>query len=269
MKLAEEKIISGTAFLTFPFMEQYGLFCGFTSRAKGFSKKPYDSLNLAFHVGDKRDAVIKNRQLVLEKLLKGNSRFLYSARQVHGDHIIYVTGEIGHNDGDIGIDADGLMTDRKNIPVMVMGADCNLIILADIKNRAVCTVHAGWKGTLNGIVIKALKALRKKFGSGPDDIMIFIGPCIRQCCYEVDSDLAGRFSGRFGRGSYLISREEKLYLDLAGLNRKHVIDSGIPAGNIKDTGTCTGCNGKYYSYRKDKVTGRQAAIAMVAKKIRG
>jgi YfiH family protein len=264
MTLTEEKNISGSAFLTFPFMEQYGLFCCFTSRAKGYSKKPYDFLNLAYHVGDERDAVKRNRQLVLEKLLKKSSGYLFSVRQVHGDRIINVTEGIDHADGDIGEEADGLMTDHKNIPIMVMGADCSLIIIADIKHKAVCTVHSGWKGTLNGIAEKALKGLSGKFGSGPDNIKVFLGPCIRQCCYEIDNSLADRFIKRFGKSSYILSKNEKAYLDLAGLNRKLVIDSGILAENIIDTGVCTGCNDKYFSYRKEKVTGRQAAIAMVA-----
>ena len=72
MELAEEKNISGSAFLTFPSLKQYGLFCGFTSRAKGYSKKQYSSLNLAFHIGDDRESVKRNRQLVLNKLLKKN-----------------------------------------------------------------------------------------------------------------------------------------------------------------------------------------------------
>lgn len=263
MELADEKNISGAAFLTFPFLEQYGLFCGFTSRARGHSKKPYSSLNLAFHVGDSRDSVKRNRQLVLKRLLKANTGYLYSARQVHGDHILYVAEEIDHEDGDLELEADGLMTDRKNIPIMVMGADCSLIILADIKNKAVCAVHAGWKGTLSGIVIKALKEFSGKFGANHDNIMIFMGPCIRQCCYEIDSELANRFSEKFGRGSHLLLKKNKTYLDLAGLNRKQAMDWGISEGNIIDTGVCTGCNSRYYSYRKEKVTGRQAAIAMV------
>jgi YfiH family protein len=174
-----------------------------------------------------------------------------------------VTEEIDHADGDIGEEADGLMTGHKNIPIMVMGADCSLIILSDIKNKAVCTVHAGWKGTLDGIVVKALRKFSKKFGTRPDDTMVFMGPCIRQCCYEIDRGLADRFIQRFGKSSHILSKKEKAYLDLAGLNRKQSIDSGIPAGNIIDTGVCTGCNDNYYSYRKEKVTGRQAAIAMV------
>ena len=118
MFFAEKKNISGSSFLTFPFLEQYGLFCCFTSKTKGYSKEPYRSLNLAFHVGDNRDTVLRNRQLVLEKLLQRNTGYLYSAQQVHGDRVIYVTEDIDHIDGDIKKDADSLMTDCKDMPVM-------------------------------------------------------------------------------------------------------------------------------------------------------
>jgi YfiH family protein len=264
MYLAEEKNISGLSFLTFPFMEKYGLFCYFTSRYKGYSAKPYRSLNLAYHVGDDKNAVKKNRQLVLEKLLKKNNGYLYSACQVHENNILHIKEGMDHTDGSIDIEADALMTGHNNTPVMVMGADCTLIILADIRNRAVCTVHAGWKGTLNGILTVALEVFSGKFGSGTGEIMVFIGPCIRQCCYEIGTSLAESFTEKFGRGNYLSSKKRKAYLDLAGLNRRQALDSGIAPGNIIDTGICTACNNKYYSYRKEKITGRQAAVAMVA-----
>ena len=263
MHLLEKKNIDGLSLLTFPFLDKYQLFCGFTSRDAGYSKKPYDSLNLAYHVGDEKESVRKNRELILKRALYPGPGYIYSARQVHGDNIIYIGKGIKHSNGDIQEDADGLMTDQKNMPVMVMGADCSLLVIADLKNRAVCAVHSGWKGTLDRVVLKTLKVFCGHFGSNKCNIDIFIGPGIRKCCYQIGEDLAGSFRDVFG-GDGLLSKGCSQYLDLAELNRMQIREFGIPEKNIFDTRVCTGCDGRYYSYRREGVTGRQAAIAMVS-----
>jgi polyphenol oxidase len=262
MRLMEEKKISGLSFLAFPFLGRYGLFCGFTSRNTGFSQSPYDSLNLAYHVGDDRETVGRNRRILLKKILNLEG-CLYSARQVHGNSVIEVRENIKHLDGDIGQDADGLMTGCIDVPVMVMGADCMLMVFADIKKRAVCAVHAGWKGTQEGMAARALETFSTRFGSGRDSIMVFIGPGIRQCCYEVGDDLVLGFAGKKGAGGSITCRSGRRFLDLAGLNRRQAQDFGILPENIFDTGICTCCSSQYFSYRREKVTGRQAAVAMV------
>ena len=95
------------------------------------------------------------------------------------------------------------------------------------------------------------------------DIKVFLGPCIRQCCYQIDTMLAADFKDRFGGGGYLTEREGSHYLDLAGINKGLLRGFGIREENIFDTGICTCCSRNYYSYRRQGVTGRQAAIAML------
>ena len=263
MQTREKKKKAGPSFISFPFLDEFNIFCGFTSRHEGYSKKPYDSLNLAYHVGEKREIVRKNRMLVLQEMLRMDSGYIYSARQVHGNNIIYVNQDIGHKDGDIPQDADGLMTDIRNIPVMVMGADCSLILMADIKKKAVCSVHAGWKGALNGITPNALKLFCGRFGSSTGDIYVFVGPGIRQCCYQIDSQVFERFKKSWGDSRFLDMKNGRTYLDLVGFNLNQLKSLGIPEHNIFDTEICTGCNMDYYSFRRDRVTGRQAAIAML------
>ena len=263
MQTQEKKKNSGLSFISFPFLEEFNIFCGFTSRYEGYSKKPYDSLNLAYHVGEKRKIVRKNRMLILRDMLNMDSGHLFSARQVHGNDVIYVSQDIGHRDGDIPLDADALMTDVKNTPVMVMGADCSLILMADIRKKAVCAVHAGWKGTLNGITLNVLKLFCRRFGSSIRDIYVFIGPGIRQCCYEIDNRIAQRFIDIRGDSSFMDIRDGRTYLDLVGSNLSQLSSSGILEDNIFDTGICTGCNTCYYSFRRDGITGRHAGIAMV------
>lgn len=263
MSYMKEKKISGVSFLTFPSLDEYGLFCGFTSRKKGFSSSPYDSLNLAYHVGDERENVKKNRGLLLKKILKTDGSPLYSAHQVHGKDMIEVREDTIIKEGDIPEDADALMTGSCKTPIMVMGADCIIMAFADIVNRAVCTVHAGWKGTRDRITSAALTAFSMRFGSSSDSIRVFIGPGIRECCYQVGDDRAAEFAGKDNKCAGVATRRGKIFLDLALHNHRQALDLGIPPENIFDTGICTCCSSDYFSYRRDGITGRQAAVAMV------
>lgn len=263
MVLQKKTIIDGICFQEFPFLKKYRIFCGFTSRHSGYSKEPYYSLNLAYHVGEPGEVVKKNRDMVLDKILGIKEGAIYSARQVHGKKIIYVGDDTPAMDGDMAVEADGLVTDRANRPLAVLGADCSLILMADTARRTVCAVHAGWKGTLQGIVLEAVKTMQRGFRSALEDIKVFIGPCIRLCCYEVDEGLAGDFIKKFGRQDHIHAAGGRSYLDLPGLNRYQLRKTGIPDDNILDTGNCTACSEEYYSYRRDRTTGRQAAIAMI------
>ncbi len=261
----EKTSVGGIKIFSHPVCNQNNIFCGFTTRGGGFSRKPFDSLNLAYHVGDDDRSVLKNRQLIASKLLSPGPEYIYSALQVHGDIVLYVDRHTGHKDGNIPIEADSLITDKRNMPIMVLGADCNLIIIIDMKEKAVGVVHAGWKGTLNGVLGKTLFEFKKHFNSSPENISVFFGPSIRSCCYKVDRMLIDRFREKFyGEDYYKDHKEGKDYfLDIIKLNLIHLKDFGIQKDNIFDVSQCTSCGNGFFSYRREKDTGRQAAIAMI------
>ena len=146
---------------------------------------------------------------------------------------------------------------------MVLGADCNLIIIIDIKEKAVGVVHAGWKGALNGVLGKTLLEFNKHFNSSSENILVFFGPSIRNCCYKVDSTLMDRFREKFCGEDYYSKSGKDFFLDIVKLNLIHLKDFGIQKDNIFDVMQCTGCGNGFFSYRREKDTGRQAAIAMI------
>ena len=146
---------------------------------------------------------------------------------------------------------------------MVLGADCNLIIIIDMKKRAIGVVHAGWKGTLNGILTKTLTSFKKNFNSSAEDIFVFFGPSIRDCCYKVDKELIDRFKERFNKEDYYYRKDKDFFLDIVKLNLIHLKDFGIQKDNILDVGQCTNCSKGFFSYRRKDITGRQGAIAMI------
>ena len=264
--------------------EKHKILLFFTSRKGGFSKGKYSSLNMGCHVEDDPENVSKNRDKVLNLLGSCKASGLFSSNQVHGDNIFDINYKFINNDlklteiipgfsakDILDIPADGLMTNITGIPLMVMAADCNLILMADVKKRAIAAIHAGWKGVLKKIDIKAVNMLTSHYGSDPGDIFVFIGPSIRECCFKVTIETFNLFSDVYNNNlpsKKLINSSgstDHYSIDLVKIIKKNLINSGIPKKNITDSGLCTFCNedNLFFSYRKEKITGRHAGIIML------
>lgn len=234
----------------------------FTTRPGGVSEYEYDSLNLAYHVGDDPDAVCENRFRILRHLGLDPAR-LVTAVQTHGKNIA-VVGESDAGRGALTystaiLDTDALITKTENLPIAVLTADCVPVILADIKARAVAVVHAGYKGLYYGIVSRAARKLAENGSGDLGAIIAFVGPSIGGCCYAVDAERAGLFDRE-----HVAERGGKSYLDVAGAAAAEIESAGVPADNIIVSGLCTYDRPDlFYSYRRDGDTGRQAAIAAV------
>ncbi|MDD3818540.1 MAG: peptidoglycan editing factor PgeF [Actinomycetota bacterium] len=246
--------------------KEHGIVLCFTNRYGGYSKGRFKSLNVDYYTGDKKTDVRKNRKKILKKLNLENLEFIYSARQVHGNSILNINKYnncIKLDTDNIPDECDCIITDLKNTPIMVMGADCNLILIADIEKKAVAAVHAGRRGTLKEITAKTILYMRKEFKSKADSIIVAIGPGIRRCCYKVNSMILKEFTDRFGCGNFFSIKDDNIFLDLIDINLMQLHEAGINKENIYDCGLCTCCNHDFYSYRRSKITGRQAAIAVI------
>jgi polyphenol oxidase len=265
--------------------EKYKILLLFTSRKGGNSKGNYSSLNLGYHVDDDPENVRKNRDKLLNLFSSGNATTgLFAPNQVHGDKIFDVNEKfVESNHGLKGItsyfsthkssniSADGLITNISMIPLMVMAADCNLILMADTKKRVVAAVHAGWKGVLKKIELNALNMFKANYGSEPKDILIFIGPSIRKCCFKVTEETLNLFVSTYKNNLPAEKTESSqdnidyYFIDLVKIIKNNLINSGIPGDNITDLGLCTFCNEEnlFFSYRKEKKTGRHAGLIML------
>jgi len=146
-------------------------------------------------------------------------------------------------------EGDALVTDEIGKAIGVRTADCVPILLLDRSKHGVAAVHAGWRGTAAQIVARAVRALQDEFRSEPTDTLAAIGPCVRQCCYEVGPDVAGQFSRSYTTES---AGPAKWKLNLAAANRDGLVESGIPPENIFDLGACTVCAANdFFSYRRE------------------
>lgn len=262
-------------FMLQPWAERYmGISAGFTGRNGGVSKAPYHTLNCAFHVGDRPEDVIANRELVADTL--GFTLADWTCgEQVHSADIAIVGPELrgaGSENRETGIqDTDGLLT---NVPGMMLAsfyADCVPLFFHDPVRQVVGLAHAGWKGTVAGIAGKMVKRMVDHYACSPENIVAAIGPSIGFCCYEVDDkvmshvrDLEKHFLGNehYSTSDWYIAKEDgKSMLNLKEMNRHIMIKAGILPTHIECTSWCTSCrNDLFFSYRKDGgKTGRMAS----------
>ncbi|OCL95969.1 peptidoglycan editing factor PgeF [Aliarcobacter thereius] len=205
--------------------------------------------NLAFHVGDIIENVEKNRENLAKKYSYKNEDMVYM-NQIHSDNIVIVDEK-----SDKLIDnCDAIITNSKNLPLMVMVADCIPILLFDEKKSVISAIHAGRNSTFLEITKKTAQIFIDKFNSNPKDIRAVLGASIQKCCYEVSLEMAKIVESSFGK-EFVEGRN----IDLQNINRKQLNDLGIK--NIEISDICTKCGtSNYFSYRKNSRTGRFAAI---------
>jgi YfiH family protein len=220
-----------------PEPEPEGARVWFFTRLGGVSEPPFDSLNISTKVGDEPDAVSENLARIRDAMDERESAWV---RQVAGEGIAHVT-EAGFAG-----EADALVTGEEGFSLVVAIADC--VPVALVGDRSVGMVHSGWRGTMAEISAKAVQAM------GEAGVQAYIGPCIRQCCYEVSEELAGRFAEKFGPGVV-----EGRYLSLPDVIRRNLEEVGI--GEVNDLELCTGCRPDlFFSHRKQgPETGRNLA----------
>lgn len=164
--------------------------------------------------------------------------------QIHSDLIYNYDGEIH--------DGDALITDKKNIALGVFTADCVPILLYDKVNSVIAAVHSGWKGTLLDICGKTIEKMRQEYGVKAENLIAYIGPHNKVCCYEVGEDVADKFRKTSIYEKLSIINNGKLDLEKCIINV--LIKNGLLETNINTLDICTYCNKeeKLYSYRKDK-----------------
>ncbi len=225
------------------------IFAKITTRLSGVSGAPYDSLNLALHVGDDPKKVLENRTLLSQDCNFYLDNLIYMD-QTHGDNIEFI------NDSAINriVNCDAIITNQKNIPLMVMVADCIPILLYDPIKKVIAVVHAGRNGTFKEIAKKTVL----KMQSNPSDVLVYMGASIGQCCYEIGSELAEIVKKSFGQ-KYI----KKGFLDLKKMNFDQLIDINVKEENIEISPICTCCDKDYFSYRREGITGRFAGIMMI------
>lgn len=216
-----------------------------TTRQGGYSEGRYGEFNINRYCGDSEEAIGRNRQ-ALTQLLGIDDAHLLMPHQVHLTEIAVVGN-------DLNMDLEGydaLMTDVAGVCIGVSTADCIPVLLYDRRQRAVCAIHAGWRGTVKRIAAKAVARMTAVYGTQPQDVIAQIGPGIHLDSFEVGDEVYDAFAQE-GFDMSLISKRypakeatpgaslSKWHIDLPLCNRLQLIETGIPAQQISVSGVCT------------------------------
>lgn len=225
---------------------------GFTSRTGGVSAPPWDELDLAAHVGDDPRQVQTNRAL-LQQAVGGAELVL--AEQVHGSAVALVVGAPPGGRPVGGVDA--LVTATPGLALVVLAADCLPVLLADAAAGVVAVAHAGRAGLAAG-VLQATLAGMAELGARPGDTLAVVGPAVCGACYELPVALADEV-GRLVPGSRTSTRRGTPAVDLRAGAAAVLRAAGL--GLVRHAGGCTVEQPRrYYSFRRDGVTGRHAGV---------
>lgn len=238
----------------------------FSTRLGGVSEGHLASLNLGMHRGDAQETVIENYRILGSAVGFAPEQTVFP-KQRHTDIIRVVTEEnrgegIYRDAPDI---CDGQITDRPGVALVTFSADCTPVLLFDPVRRAIGAVHAGWRGTAQGIAAKAVDAMVKEFGCRPSDIRAAIGPCISKCCFETDYDVPRAMLDSLGPKAVtaFTQRGEKYFVDLKFCNALWLQRADVGALDISPD--CTACStDRYWSHRRQgDLRGSLAGIIML------
>jgi YfiH family protein len=222
---------------------------GTFNRHGGVSPSPWDSNNVSFGLGDNAENVHANREQIKKAL---GFKHLVSAKQVHGSRVHTVDES---RVDDMEIDAfDALITNVPGIGLMIQQADCQAVFLFDPEKKAIGIAHVGWRGSIENIIAETVFAMSKAFSTEPANVKAAISPSLGPCCAEFvnfRSELPAALHGYQVRADYF---------DFWAISRDQLTAAGIRPGNIHITAICTRCDQDFFSYRRDRDTGRFASV---------
>ncbi|HUP64312.1 MAG TPA: peptidoglycan editing factor PgeF [Thermoanaerobaculia bacterium] len=191
---------------------------------------------------------------------------LSTCTQVHGTAVEFA-GDPSTGWREIG-ECDGIWSDRPGIALGIKVADCLPVTLIDPEHRVIANLHSGWRGAAQGIVPRAIEEMRRLSSFDSSSAFAWLGPAIRQCCFEVGDEVVAAFRQRYGPVDDCVraGARGRPHFDLAAMTRRLLAAEGIPADRIADAALCTRCEvDLFHSYRRDGAgSGRILAVAIQA-----
>ncbi|MGD8925952.1 MAG: peptidoglycan editing factor PgeF [Thioalkalispiraceae bacterium] len=221
---------------------------GTTTRLGGLSEGVYSSLNLALHVGDDKDVVNQNRQKLKSLLnLPAEPHWL---KQVHGCQV--------STDDEMLTEADASVTTKKGRVCVVMIADCLPVLITDRRGTCVAAAHAGWRGLEQQVIARTVQAM----SASPEELLVWLGPAIGPQAFEVGNEVRDLFllqnkkhTAAFIKGKY----PGKWLMDVYAVARLQLAELGVVSVSGGDFCTYQDQR-RFYSYRRDNITGRMASL---------
>lgn len=247
---------NGVSFYQFPNLINFAsIRHGIFTRKGGFSKYPFQSLNVSFGLGDDEVHVKQNRHIISQCL---DEKELVFARQVHGTEIIeFRKNKKGCTQEISGAPrvGDAMITNVPGKNLVVQIADCQSILIYDPVLKVIANVHSGWRGSIRNIAHHTIMMMEKKFGCRPTDIVASITPSLGPCCSEF-INFKEEIPPKFWK-----YRDGVNHFDFWSATHDQLINTGILLENIYLSRICTKCHTDiFFSHRGEGVTGRFAAV---------
>ena len=214
-----------------------------TKRAGGVGQGAYSSFNITHYCGDSAENVAANRALLCAELGIADERLILPL-QTHGTEAVEIDGAF------LALDAasraqrlhsvDAIFTRERGVCIGVSTADCIPVLLYDEKSGAVAAIHAGWRGTVAGIVGKTMRIMKERYGTDFSSAKAVVAPGISLDSFEVGDEVYEAFrEASFPMESIARRYGEKWHIDLPEANRLQLIAGGLSAENISLSGVCT------------------------------
>ena len=223
-----------------------------STRHGGVSPAPFASLNLGINTDDDPANVDENRRRFFQGIGADGFGFV-SSHQVHGTDVLTAT-DAGRFTG-----YDALITNRPGLLLGVTVADCVPILIYDRAHGAVAAIHAGWRGTVGGIVTQTLSAMQQQFGTVGAQCYAYVGTCIDETTFGVGEEVAEQFDPAFVR---VDAHSGQTCANLKAANARLLTDFGVPTTQIEVSALSTVLNNTdYFSYRAESgQTGRMLTV---------
>lgn len=226
-----------------------------TTRLGGFSVAPFASLNLGAHVNDNPISVAKNRQL-LSPYLPNEPVWV---NQVHGIEVIDAAQSTCLQN------ADASFTTKPNVVCVTMTADCLPVLLCDKAGTVVAAVHAGWRGLCDGVLEAAVSNMPVQ----ASEILVWLGPAIGPKAFEVGNEVRAQFIAKDAQAENAFKAQGNKWLgDIYQIARQRLNQLGVTQiyGGSVNENFCTYTDAtRFYSFRRDHVTGRMASLIWLTK----
>lgn len=230
---------------------------------KNYRKVVTNHANSLLEKGDSNDINDINDYKILANSIGINYINIVQANQTHTKNIKKIDRKVMQDKPDFNLDeynsVDGLVTNKKNIALATINADCILMLFFDPVRKVIANVHSGWKGTLQRISVEAVDKMKQEYGCNPQDIICCICPSIRRCHFKVHSDVQEPYYNEFkeleeiNRLIVPIPGEDRWTIDTVEINKIILKQAGLKAKNIIDSGICSVCNSdKIHSFRVEK-----------------
>jgi YfiH family protein len=248
------------------------------SRHAGRSRGPFRSLNVSFGVGDDEARVLENRNIVAQC---AGSKELVFVDQVHGHRVLAFakdnsskiplavatapenmlgnraeksSGLLEPIDGRELV-GDAVISNVRNKFLVIQVADCQSILMYDPISRSVANVHSGWRGSIQNIIGRTIRAMEDIFGCNGRNILAGIGPSLGPCCSEF-VNYKTEIPAKFWK-----YKNQTDHFDFWSVSRDQLCQAGVLAENIEFSNVCTRCDTEnFFSFRGEKTTGRFAAV---------